>query len=409
MPSPSSKEPVHSKLGPSKAGRWLKCKASVGFIESNKHRLPPDKPSVHALEGKKAHDYADKLLKGKKVVFDDKDMQEHIEVYVRHVKTRKEQLGEGTKLFVEQTIPLYYDKKQVGTADVVLVNPKTIHLIDLKYGEGVSVEAKRNVQLAIYLKSALVHLKIKLTRDTKVVLEIYQPRAQDGRIVRKWETTMGEVDELCDTISDTAMDILADPNNQPFHCEPEGVCRWCPAKSICPTYAATLLGDVPEAWVATAATVAVKVPEAGFPSADTLSDDQLARIIGVAGDLKDWLTEIEEHAMARMEAGDPVPHTKLVAGRNSRSWTDERKAFRVMKRFIPKAECMVTTVLSPAQVEKRLKNKKGLKKPITTRGSNMIAALIETTPGKPQLVHESDPRPAIDAKSILGEAETSLL
>lgn len=394
-------------MGPSKAGRWLKCRASVGFIEKHKDKLPPDKPSAYAEEGKRAHAIAEKLLKGKKATCDDPEMLEHVETYVKFVKTQMSQVA-GAKLFVEQTIPLYYDKSQVGTADVVIVGDSTIYLIDLKYGEGVSVEAKRNAQLAIYLKSALTHLKIKFKRDQRVVLCIYQPRAQDGRFVRKWETTMGEVDELCGEISDVVMDILAEPDKQKFFCEPDGVCRWCPAKSICPTYAAHLLDEVPEE-ASKRVGVEVAVPEGGFPAADTLTDDQLARIIAIAPDFKDWLGEITEHAMARMEAGQPIPHTKLVAGRKSRDWTDERRAYRVMRRFIPKADCMVTSVLSPAQVEKRIKSGKGLKKKPTTRGSNMIAALIETKPGKPVLVHVDDPRPAIDAKTILGEAETSLL
>jgi hypothetical protein len=404
MPSPSSK--VHSPLGPSKSGRWLKCKASVGFLAKNAKRLPHEKPSAYAEEGKQAHDLGEKMLKGSK--WSPKaypaDMVADMEGYVAFVKGQMATV-EKPKLLIEQTIPLFYDRKQVGTADVVIAGSKVI-LVDLKYGEGVSVGAVRNPQLAIYFKSAVEHLKLKLKRTDVVVLIIYQPRAQDNRFVRKWETTWGELEEFCGEIADTALDILADPDNQPFHCEPDTVCRWCPGKVICPTYAGHLLGEAPssEATVFALEEGAV-LPLAGrtFVTADSLSDDQIARVVGAADDLRAWLKDVEALAYGRMEVGDPVPGTKLVAGRNSRDWSDEKRAYRVMKRFIPKEECRVSTLLSPHQVEQRLKNAKGLRKKPTARGMNLITALIESKPGKPKLVHMSDSRPAIDAASLLGD------
>lgn len=409
MASPSVKR--HSKLGPSKAGRWLYCRASVGFIEKNAKKIPPEKPSAYAEEGKQAHDLGEKLLLGKKVDLKKypSEMVEHCEGYAKYVRTQMGMM-QNAKLYVEGSIPLYYAKEEVGTPDAVVVGSKVV-LVDLKYGEGISVEAKRNPQLAIYLKSALTHLKIKLKPETVVVMVIYQPRAQDNRFVRKWEITMRELDEFCAEIAEAATDILTEPDKQKFHCEPETVCRFCPAKIICPTYAGTLLGDAPEIEPVLELVPAGEVALSGFPPVDTLSDDQIGRLIGAAGPLKDWLKEITEHAEARMAEGKPIPGTKLVLGRGSRDWSDEKKAFRVMRRFIPREECVVKTLLSPAQVEKRLKAGK-LRKKMTTRGEAMLAALIEKKPGKPTLVHVSDPRPPIDAENLLGDGdnqEASLL
>lgn len=385
----------HSSLGPSKSERWLKCRASVGFIAKHAKRIPQEPPSPYAEEGKLAHGLAEKLLRGSKVDLKKypSEMVEHCEGYAKFVRNQMGMMS-NPKLFVEQTIPLYYDSKQVGTADAFICGSKYV-LVDLKYGAGVSVEAKRNSQLAIYFKSQVKKQGLKLKRSDPCLLVIYQPRAQDNRFVRKWETTWGELEEFCAAIADTAMDILADPDNQPFFCEPETVCRWCPAKIICPTYAGHLLGEVPAGVEASLELVPVgdeslsaRKADGGFPAADTLTDDQIARLIGVAGDLKDWLTSIVEHAQARHDAGDPVPGTKVVEGRGSRQWEDERKAAKVLRRLLPK-DYMVSELISPAQAEKALKKRK------VKRGEDKLAALIEHKPGKPTLVHESDPRPAL--------------
>ena len=217
---------------------------------------------------------------------------------------------------------------------------------------------------------------------------------------------MKEIDEFAGEIADIAMDILSDPDNQPFHPQPDMVCRWCRAKPICPAYAGHLLGETPPAIAQSCDTPTLPL----FPSAESLTDEQIAKVVSVAGDLKDWLAEVVALAESRMAAGDPVPGTKLVKGKGSRDWVNDAEALRVLSQFIPRDECTTKTLLSPAQAETRLKNKKGLRKQPTTRGSNLIAALIVSTPGKPKLVHELDPRPAIDATSILGgQPEKSLL
>lgn len=392
-------EVVHSKIGPSGSSRWLKCRGSVGFIEKNASRLPPDQSSEAADEGTKAHELAKLMLLGKRYKEQDYDseMLAHVTGYVEFVKTQLGTLS-GGKLFIEQTIPLYYDGTQKGTADVVILSDNTAFVIDLKYGEGVSVEAVKNSQLAIYLASWLKERKLKLHHSIRVTLIIYQPRARDGRFVRRWEITMREFAEFAEEIKEVAIDITLDPDNQPFYAEPDTVCRWCRAKAICPHYAELLFQDAPrEVAVLSKTTPSMIKPE-------SLTPEQVSKVIRYAPDLHKWLDDVMEYAARCHEGGSPIPETKFVAGRGSRDWSDEEAAFKVLKRHIHRDELYVTKLLSPAQAEARLK-KPDLRRPVTTRLKNRLSEIIVKSEGNKLLVHETDSRPALDGTLSLEDRD----
>ena len=74
-----------------------------------------------------------------------------------------------------------------GTADLVVVDSRKIHIIDLKLGKGVMVEAEENVQLMIYGLGVLDMLSCLYDIDM-VELTIVQPRLQHlhmGRFPQK--------------------------------------------------------------------------------------------------------------------------------------------------------------------------------------------------------------------------------
>ena len=62
-----------------------------------------------------------------------------------------------------------------GIADCILVGGDTIHVIDLKYGKGVQVDADHNPQLMLYALGAYDACRI-LYPVTKVKVTIVQPR-----------------------------------------------------------------------------------------------------------------------------------------------------------------------------------------------------------------------------------------
>ncbi len=404
-PSPRSstaskaEEETHSRIGPSGSSRWLKCRASVGFIEKNQHRLPANSSSEAADEGTKAHELAKLMLLGKKWREEDYDdeMVTHVTGYVKFVQTQVGMLS-GSKLHVEQRVPLYYDGTQKGTADVVILSDNTAFVIDLKYGEGVSVEAVKNSQLAIYLASWLKAKAVKLHHSVRVTLIIYQPRARDGRFVRRWEITMREFSEFASEIQGVALDIVMDPDNQPFYADPDTVCRWCRAKAICPHYAELLFQDAPKE------VAVIDQPNPKMVKPESLTSAQVAKVIRYAPDLKKWLDDVVEYAAKCAEGGEPIPDTKFVAGRGSRDWSDEEAAFKVLKRHIHREELHVTKLLSPAQAEARLK-KPDLRRPVTTRLKNRLSELIVKSEGNKLLVHVTDDHPALDGTLSLEDRD----
>ena len=344
---------------------------------------------------------AKQLLLGKKITWEvDEEMMAHVDGYVKFVRTQVGTIT-GAKLHVEQRVPLFYDGSQQGTSDVIILGDSAAMAIDLKYGEGVSVEAVKNSQLTIYLQSWLKHKKVNLHASDRVHRVIYQPRARDGRFVRRWETTVRELNEFSGEIHDTAMDIILDPDNQPFYAEPEKVCRWCPAKSICSAYAELLFQDAP------AEVSLVKTQTPGFPRVESLTPTQIGKIIQYAPDLRKWLGGVQDYAEACAKGDEPIPGLKWVAGRGSRSWgAPDEEVFKFLKRVIPREEVYVRSLMSPAQAEKRLKAQ-GLRRPVSSRFNNRFKELITRTAGDPVLVHVSDDRPALDGS--LSEADKSLL
>lgn len=384
-------------LSPSGASRWLKCKASPGFLAANADKLPKQEFD-YTKDGILAHDYAAHLLtkkdwNGTKI---SAEMQQCCEGYAKFVRDNLKMYA-GATLYVEQKVPLFYDDTRNGIVDASIVGKSAAAFVDLKYGEGVSVEAKDNPQLAIYAMSSLKKYKVVLPKGAKVLMVIYQPRARDGRFVRKWEPTYEELLAFCEKIQDTASDIMLDPDNQPFFAEPDSVCRFCDAQSLCPTYAGTLLGDIPAEVETKLALVPKGTPQLSkmeFPKAETLTVQQLSKLVHVKRDFIAWLESVEEFVIACHKSGNPVPGTKMVQGRGGhRKWKDEDAAFRLLKRYVPRDKLRVTSFVSPAEAEKLLRHP--IKQP-GTRFLHLLEEQIIKPPGNPTLVVEEDPRPAID-------------
>ena len=113
--------------------------------------------------------------------------------------------------------------------------------------------------------------------------------------------------------------------------------------------------------------------------------------------IKGWLDAVAVYALERVNKGGQIAGQKLVAGRGSRTWkgkeddvsTEVRRLSMSDGKRIGKADIYTEALLSPAQMETRIKPL--VKKETWVR----IEALIETKKGKPALAPLSDPRTAI--------------
>ena len=190
----------HALLSPSSAHRWLACPASVGASQGI-----PDTSSVHAAEGSAAHELAAQCLgdtlpmepaplvgqQASNGVTFTAEMAGYVGDYVEFVRG----WARGGALMVEQALDLAAITGEAGaqgTADAVIVAGSRLHVIDLKYGRGVRVDAERNPQLILYALAALDTLD-PLGEVTDVMLTIHQPRLEH---VSSWEATADELRAL---------------------------------------------------------------------------------------------------------------------------------------------------------------------------------------------------------------------
>lgn len=389
--------PPRLDLQPSASKRWLSCRGSPGFLAAHAAEIPDEPPASWTQEGIEAHELAAALLRGQPLPEDtDIVLATNVMEYVKFVQDK---VGDGA-LMVEQKVPLFYMPDRHGYIDAGIVNTQGIYIADYKNGEGVSVEAKENSQLAIYGLSFVDWLQesglyVKFPGTTLVTLAIYQPRARDKRTVRIWALTLEALEGFCHGIDVVAQGIQDDPDHQPFAPSDDN-CRFCPASRVpglCPHRTGQLLGELPPDAVVALQTVQTEKPV--MPDVNTFTPEQLGRIVRAGGALKKFIDGCRDRAFALANAGTPIPGCKLVEGKTNRAWVDLPRAEELLRQKFSVDEVAPRSFVSPAGAEKLLKGQE-----VSTRFKNLMSKLITKPPGEPTLVSADDPRPAFDLNPV---------
>ena len=241
----------------------------------------------------------------------DAQMVESIEKFIALVK----QYAEGGQLLVEKRVD-FSDAIGVpgstGTADVIILHPNRVTVIDLKYGMGVRVDAENNPQTRLYAIGAMHDYGFMVdARD--VVMVIHQPR-------------LDHVSEECITVDALAefgeearlAAIVALEHENPPLVPGEKQCRFCNAKSTC----VALKNEVTEY----VGHVASANDFADLAKAD---NGWLSIAMGRVPLIEHWCKAIRAETERRLFAGDTVQDFKLVEGRKgNRGWTDEAEGKR---------------------------------------------------------------------------------
>lgn len=371
---------LHAKLSPSAAERWMNCPGSVALCVGIEGRT-----SEHAAEGTRAHKVAEMLLQGKPVKAE-KDMLEHVTVYVRAV----EELCEHphAQCHIEKEVKVNDDCW--GTADAIVWRPDqaTLYVRDLKYGAGVGVEVSDNLQLKIYALAALLTMKYPAKQ---VNVGIVQPRYphSDGACRSKDYDVVDLLDFYADlqlgVASVKAASIATEKGRtktwQDTYLHPtEKGCRWCLAAPTCPKLKHQ------------AQTVARQV----FSAATTYDPKALADTLDLLPILEGWIKNCREFAYAEAEQGKTIPGYKLVPKQATRKWKADVADDLASQLGIPKADLFN---------EAPMKTITEVQKLVPGKNDKERAAVLEPFVTKESaghtLVHESDKREAIrvDAKA----------
>lgn len=371
---------THAELGASNASRWIACPGSIRLSRT----VPVPPTSDYAKEGNAAHalaelclrngldtsKYIGATLEGMEVT---DDMADFVRVFVDHCRELQQRAGKYH--WTEQKFNLGAFNPpgpMFGTADFMALVDGILYVPDLKYGQGVVVEAKGNPQLRYYALGALLALPRGL-EVREVVMTIIQPRVQHPDGVIRSETIaveelLGFANELLAAARATqAPDAPLVPGKH---------CKWCPAAGVCPAQR----DHVQELAQIEFANAPLEMPRAP----ETLSDAELVSVLSLVPMLENWAASVRAHAQAKLERGESLPGMKLVEGRANRKWSNEEEAEQFfLADGYEKDEITTTKLKSPAQMEKVVGKK------------NLPTDLVFKPQGKMHLVPESDPRPAV--------------
>lgn len=279
---------------------------------------------------------------------------------------------------------------QGGTLDAIVIEwkRKRIVISDLKYGEGIPVQAVGNKQLRIYLLGLMSELYIKYPHidfsDWTFLIIIDQPRHFEGG--GEWTITYDELMEFGEEVREKAEQTkwAKAPINPGVD-----TCQWCDVKrydGACPEY---------EAWV-------LEIPGLTFDNLDADGQVELEEISGMNAKRRSfiirnwpifsaWYKKLHADTISDALNGEDTPGLKAVLGRKPRraNKDDIETLAWLKKQGLPEQACYTQKVLSPAQAEKALK-----RKPMTFPKS-----LLAEAEAKPVLVPVEDDRPAIPVQS----------
>lgn len=369
----------HARLSASAASRWLNCPGSIKLAEE---LHLPNTSSSYADEGTMAHAVAEwkvqnaqsgpKFKQALKVWEQSEywcgEMDEATNSYADEVN--RIYLGllnedASTVKMVEQRIDLTpWIPDGFGTSDAVVIGAGEIHVIDLKYGKGVKVEAPGNPQLRLYgLGSA--HLFGDLYDFDTVVLHIIQPRLDH---ISEERIELSDLYDWGETVVKPAAEEAAKGSDRQSCGD---WCRFCPAKAVCRARADENLA----------------LARFDFAKPPALTKEEIAEVLGQIDALTSWAKDVSDYALEQALAGEHFDGWKLVEGRANRKYADEGKVAEVLTRAGYDEAMLYERKLLTITAMEKLVGKKNFS---TLLEGNM--GLVVKPAGKPVLVPASDKR-----------------
>lgn len=364
---------AHALLSASAAHRWLHCppsaKLTAGVTEA---------PSEAALQGTAAHALAEHKLRralkqqSKRPVseYEDDEMDAYTDDYVAYVLEQYEQAKQATPgavIYIEQRLDFsHVVPGGFGTGDCLVVADGTLHVIDLKYGLGVLVEAEWNPQMMLYALGALA-LFDALYDIEQVALTVFQPRREN---VSTWTISVTELNEWAEQTLKPAAELAA--NGEGEFCAGYW-CQFCKIASTCRARAEANL----------------ELAKFDFTPPAELSADEVAEVLARIPGLTKWASDVQDYALSQALSGELYEGFKLVAGRSIRKYTDENAVAEAAKaagyRDIYKRSLLTITAMEKLMGKKHF--------------SEILGNLVVKPEGKPTLVPVTDKRPELQVST----------
>ncbi|WP_419900674.1 DUF2800 domain-containing protein [Roseomonas sp. USHLN139] len=403
---------AHSVLSASGCKRWWNCPGSVSLTQDM-----PNESSVFAQEGTRAHELAEACLVNKldAVEYVDRQIGGHT-VTVEMAEAVQVYLDECRRVPGEQWIEVRFNLDSInppapmyGTADFVAFDPetRTLHVIDLKFGQGLQVYAEGNPQLRYYALGAL--LKFPELDVQRIRAVIVQPRAF-GKAIRETEIDPVELIEWSMTLMRRA-EVAMQPDAPLAAGE---WCKFCPAAGQCRAQfdlavstATAEFGEVVEI-IEGSEVAALAAPVAIDPR--TLSPVQIAEAMALVPVVEGFIADLQKVAAGLARQG-LLPGWKMVPTRPSQKWADEAEAagmltmlhdlpadavFEPRKPISPAAaRSLLAEQMLAARLAEHTKGRKPTKKQATEDAAAALADLIVSASSGEKLVPVADERLAL--------------
>lgn len=368
----------HALLSPSSSHRWLNCTPSA-ILEKQFE----NKSSIVAEEGTAAHALCEHKLKkalhrrSKRPVssFDSDEMEEHSDAYVEFVLEQLEKAKQSCKdplVLIEQRVDLSnYIPNAYGTADCLIVSDDNLHIIDMKYGMGVLVEAQDNPQLKCYAIAAL-SIYESLYDIKEVSLSIFQPRREN---VSTWTTSVNELKAWAENELKPKAQLAIKGEGE--YCTGEW-CQFCRAAVKCRARAEEKL----------------RIAQEEFKLPPLLTDEEIEKILHILPDITKWANDITAYALdAALNHGKKWHGFKVVEGRSNRKFADEQAVAKVAKEH-GYTDIYRQSLITLTEMQKLMGKK---------QFEEILGDLIIKPSGKPTLVPISDKRQAINISNAKNE------
>ena len=365
-------EREHALLSASSAHRWLNCPPSAVAAAGYK-----DDGSEFAAEGTLAHEAAEIVARertaGRRPGLmnyrgwaegTNSEMVEHAHAYADYIQEHIK--DDNAVVLLEQRVDFStWVPDGFGTCDCIIIQGDTLTIIDYKYGVGVPVSAMDNPQMRLYALGALNDFGFAYDVE-KVETHIFQPRINnisDDSLTAAELLAWGEkvVKPIAQKAAKGKGTYKAGEH-----------CKFCPHAGRCRTLTKTCTEYVETH------SLRVAVP--------VLAPHEVAEVLAMEPLVALWLKRVKSQALATMLDGGEIPGYKLVEGKQgNRKWTNELQVAEALKAAgYSQEDYTETKLLSPAAMDKALGKKKA---------AELLADLVERSPGAPTIADAADKRP----------------
>lgn len=361
----------HAKFSASASSKWIGCPASITAEQGYENTSSPA-----ALEGTLAHELADTALKEhrsaksyigqtilKQIITE--DMAHDVEKYVEYVNNLIEQYPDAIVMNERRVDYSNVAPKGFGTLDcsVISAAARVCHIIDLKFGRGVVVDATNNSQGKLYGLGILNEMGF-LDLFDKIVIHIVQPRVGN---YSTWEISVEELERWGTDVVMKAVE-LALSSKPPFN-PSEASCRWCLHKQDCVALNTKLEEEVKAYFDFEGDDSKVGVAE----QAAKLDDAAKAVVLASKGVVEMFLKAVEESVYDRLLGGGEFSGYKLIEGRSTSKWVENAETVLVERYG---NELYATSFVGITAARKIVSKEE-------------MEEFTFKTEGKPKLVHES--------------------